>query len=103
MSEETEAPPFEVFEERFKPILNPNELKQGNETVLFETYGADLEFVQSADQTKVWTLVECDGDLFIAPGVHFVNRQNFIITELPIVDYMQDYVYWLETDMDACN
>lgn len=98
-----EYPDFDVFEERFKPILNPNEMEAGNETFLFETYGKDWDFVKATDPKYVWTVVEAEGSLYLAPGFHIVNRLNYIITELPIEDYLQDYLYWDEKDMDDCN
>ncbi len=48
---------------------------------VFETYGEDLDFVKSCDQTKVWTLLDCDGKMIIASGFHIVNRISYFVTE----------------------
>jgi len=68
---------FEAFEKKYLPISN------GEGSILLETYGEDLEKVRKADSGKVWTLLDCDGVLFVASGFHFVNRLNYILTAKP--------------------
>lgn len=48
-----------------------------------ETFGSDLELVRSLDENHVWTVVEsgCDDDLWITPGIHYVNRICYLVTE----------------------
>jgi hypothetical protein len=66
--------------DQYKPISN----HIVNNGCLFETYGAELEFVKAQDSKHIWTLVEGDsGDLYIENGFHYVNRLNYLITELP--------------------
>jgi hypothetical protein len=51
-----------------------------------ETYGEEFEFVKSfakeaPDNIKyIWTVLDIDGKLVIAAGLHYVNRFNYIIT-----------------------
>jgi hypothetical protein len=65
----------------YRPIRNQN-----GDTRWFETYGEELEEVKAQvtkDPRKVWTIVDCEGKLYVVAGCHFVNRLNYIITELP--------------------
>jgi len=59
----------------------PMQTQEG--TILFETYGADYIQVQTANPKHVWTLVEENGKLYLAPGFHYVNRINYLITPKP--------------------
>lgn len=49
-----------------------------------ETFGDDLDrvkrFVHEAPK-RVWTVLDCDGDLYTVAGYHYVNRIHYIITE----------------------
>ena len=48
---------------------------------LFETYGEEAEYVRRYDPRKVWTLLDSDdGDMYLASGLHFVNRVGYLIT-----------------------
>ena len=50
---------------------------------MFETYGEEEAFVRKTAQEtpkKVWTILECDGEMYLANGMHFVNRFGFIIS-----------------------
>ena len=59
---------------------------------MFETYGAEIDFVRSQEPNLVWTIVEGDNDtMFFLKGFHLVNRLGFFITEVP----------WTDTDEDV--
>jgi len=65
-----------------KPVRNPTEPS----TDLFETYGADLEFVKAVFETepkRVWTLLDTEGEAIVSSGMWFVNRIAYMVTELP--------------------
>ena len=50
-----------------------------------ETFGHDLHLVRSYPTECVWSVLD-DGDgpdQWIAPGIHFVNRVCYLLTELP--------------------
>ena len=68
---------FEEWEEKFKPL----ERSEGN--ILGETYGEDLEVINKNNVHFVWTLIDGDEGLFIIPGKRWVNRLNYILTEIP--------------------
>ena len=54
------------WEEKYKPINNPNEKWETND---FETYGEDLDFVKQHDDDVIWTWCTSDGD-----GWDYVNQ-----------------------------
>ncbi len=63
----------------YNPLPNPLQPS----TELLETYGQELDVVRRADPNRVWTVIDCDGTLYVTAGFHFVNRLNYIITEHP--------------------
>jgi hypothetical protein len=83
---------MEEWEATYKPIPNnidknasfQNETGQG---IMFETYGAELEFVKKADPKHIWTYGDGDdGGSYIWNGFHYINRLGYFITELPAPD-----------------
>jgi hypothetical protein len=84
----------EWFEE-FKPI--PNHIDEdasfndGDQGYMFETYGKELEFVQSQEPNRIWTY--CDGDdngTYIFQGMRIVNRIGYFVTTVPF-NVNEDY------------
>lgn len=47
-----------------------------------ETFGKDLQIARNFDPNCVWTVVEGDAgpDLWITPGLHYVNRICHLVT-----------------------
>lgn len=67
-----------------KNVIDPEAWKHGWDGNLYETYGADEEYIKNyPDPTKIWTLVDCDGKFYILAGYHYVNRFGYFITEKP--------------------
>ena len=50
---------------------------------MFQTYGAEVEFVKKAYPDYIWTYAEVDSGSYIWNGWHFVNRLGYFITEVP--------------------
>lgn len=80
---------MEEWEATYKPIPNnidknasfQNDSGQG---IMFETYGAEYEFVKKANPLHVWTYGDGDdGGSYIWNGFHFINRLGYFITEVP--------------------
>ncbi len=72
---------FDKWAEKFQPLINP-----ASENDQF-CYVDDFELAQAADNIKrAWTLLDCDGKLYIAEGLHHVNRFAYIITRKPYTD-----------------
>jgi hypothetical protein len=84
---------IEDFDEIYEPIENPLNEDSGT---LFETYGADLDYVLNVANTtphKVWTLVDSDEGLVIVSGYHLVNRVHYIITKNDWIDINNIVLY----------
>jgi len=78
---------YSTFEKKYKP-----EIKEDG-SVLFETYGYDLEQVINTKYNHIWTLLDCDGKLIITAGYHIVNRMNYMITMKPWNSNTECYQY----------
>lgn len=77
----------EEWEEEYVPVKNHLDDNASFDGCMFETY--DEEFVhvlRNADDKKVWTYVEGDEGMYLIPGLHFVNRLGYLITEKPYTD-----------------
>jgi hypothetical protein len=75
---------YDEFMDIFKPRINPATGVNGSwNGRVFETYGKEFAEVQKADDNKVWTLLDNDGEMTIAAGFHRVNRMGHFITEVP--------------------
>ena len=75
----------DVFYEHFRPFRHPAaqfDIWGGHG---LETFGADLQIVKSYSVDFVWTVVDGDrgSDQWITPGLHYVNRVCYLLTELP--------------------
>jgi hypothetical protein len=67
--------------------LNPNAsfVTGDGPGCLFETYGAELDFVRAQDPKTVWTIVESDDcDLHLTSGYHYVNRIGYLISTISV-------------------
>ena len=71
---------WEAWEEKYKPIQNKF---RDHDERMFETYGEEVEFVQSQDPRYVWTNVQGDMSDLIVAGYAYVNRLCYYITEVP--------------------
>ena len=74
---------WDAWAEKYKP--EENHLVTSNE-LMFETYGAELEYVQSLDPRYVWTSVQGDMCDLIVAGYAYVNRLCYYVTEIPWED-----------------
>ena len=55
----------------------------GSEDRMYETYGADLNYINSMPANFVWTLVDGDEDTVIVNGRAYVNRIGYYLTKKP--------------------
>jgi hypothetical protein len=61
---------------------------------MFETYGAEVEFVKAQDPKCIWTLVTGDDDEeIVVQGWHYVNRMGYFISEQPAKTEGESYRY----------
>jgi hypothetical protein len=72
------------FVDCFKPVPNHIDPSAGFDGCMFEKFGEELAHVQAQDRSLVWTILDCDGQLRIESGFHFVNRLGYLIASVPI-------------------
>lgn len=89
------------WEATYKPVsnhLDDNASFQDENGVgiMFETYGEELEFIQSVDEHKVWTYVDSELGTEVLAGYYVVNRIGYFVTEVPWED--QNTVVSVSTD-----
>ena len=78
---------FEEFVETYKPITNHIDEHASFDGLMFETYGAEVEFVKSANPNCIWMYGDGDdGASYLWSGWGFVNRLGYFITEVPFPD-----------------
>ncbi len=73
----------DAFYEFFRPYRHPLSNHDIWGGIGLETFGEDLELVKSLPAEYLWTVVDGDGDQWILPGVHTVNRICYLITKTP--------------------
>jgi hypothetical protein len=71
------------FLARFKPVPNHIDPSRGFDGCMFETFGEELAYVQAQDRKYLWTILDCDGQILIQNGFHFVNRLGYLIATVP--------------------
>ena len=90
---------YDYWVENFHPIYsNPD-----NDTMQWETYGDEVQYVIQQDDHNVWTEVDGDEGTYIVNGYHLVNRIHYYITEK---SWEGDYIEiptWINRDCDCVN
>ena len=89
---------YKEWEEAYKPISNPLNMDDDFWGCMFETYGSDIEYLKANHTANynLWTLVDNNPNgryLDVVPGVHWVNRMGYFVTEVP----------WTDKDMVVSN
>jgi len=74
---------YDHWFDTYCPIPNPFEKEAAHNGTMFETYGPELQHVQSANVSHVWTLVAGDREELVVSGYRHVNRIGYFITENP--------------------
>jgi len=88
---------YTQWEEKFKPTTN--HLTKYPDEISFETFGAEVEFVQSkVDERLVWTWLDADMCSVISNGYHYVNRLSYFVCEVP---YEEDTDYQIITSTET--
>lgn len=83
--------PFDEFCEKYKPIKNPFNPDAAHDGYMFETFGAEYDFVKDIQMrpnsgrfnyNRVITIMDDESLRF---GYHLVNRLGYIILGVPFV------------------
>jgi hypothetical protein len=72
--------------EEFKPIKNHLDSNSAWDGIMFETYGAEVEFVRKQKPEYIWTWWDVENGSALSAGYHYVNRIGYFITEKPWTD-----------------
>ena len=86
------------FSDFFKPIRNI--FSNDPDQQMYETYGAELDFIMHAKPNNVWTYLQTDEGSVTVEGVHYVNRLGYFITEVPWIDSTS---YEIDLQIDTCD
>lgn len=78
---------YEQFIKDFVPIKNTLVEDAAFDGYMFETFGAEWDFVRENLATKVWTIVSEGHEMMILPGFHVVNRLGYMICTNPNDDF----------------
>lgn len=90
------------FVEQFQPIRNV--FSNDEDQQMFETYGAEVDFVNNVPIDRVWTYLEVEGGTVTTNGFHYVNRLGYFITTVPAeedTEYEIDLEMWTEACRDC--
>lgn len=77
---------FDQWCNKYKPIknavVNGTNWPHLHDTLIFEAFGADVEFVKAQEPDKIWTFIDYEGDLYVVNGWQLVNRLGYLITSV---------------------
>ena len=74
----------DTFYAYFKPSRHPEAQQSDWGGHGLATHGKDFELVRRLDSDHVWTVVDGEnGEQWITPGIHYVNRVCYLVTEVP--------------------
>ena len=73
---------YENWFKKYRPVANPLASNASFDGCMFETYDEELRFVCAQHPRTIWTLLDCDGKMRIAEGLHYVNRMGYFVTEV---------------------
>lgn len=68
------------FFEVYRPVKNHLDDNASFDGYLFETYGEELDCVRQHPDSRIWTVLDCDGQWYIGSGYHHVNRVGYLIS-----------------------
>lgn len=86
---------YENWLVKYRPIKNHFDANAADGGCMFETYGAEFEFIRQQPADKIWTLVEDEEKLFVCEGFHYINRLGYYITEVPAP---ADFIFIIRAD-----
>jgi len=90
---------YDYWVDNFQPMTN--HLVDDGDTLHYETYGEEVEYVKLQDNKHIWTEVDGDSGTYIVAGWHFVNRINYYITNKPWDDEWTEIPTWSWRECDC--
>jgi hypothetical protein len=77
---------IDAFFDTYRPVTNHLDDNASYDNCMFETFDAELAFVEQSKPNCIWTIVDADGIVVITNGFQFVNRIGYLITEVPALE-----------------
>ena len=98
----------EEWFDTFKPIPNHIDdnasFNDGEQGYMFETYGAELDFVRSQESNRIWTYIDGDvGGTYIVQGMGIVNRIGYFVTTVPFNGSKDYQIKIIDEDLYECE
>jgi len=90
---------YDEWIELFNPLVNHIDSNASYNGAMFDTYGKELKYLEGIDPNCIWTLSDCDGEMFIHNGWGFVNRMGYFITSIPF-NPKEDYQVYVSYDKE---
>ena len=84
---------YDIWFDKYKPILVESLETEDKSPRMYETYGEDIKLIKLIPSNHIWTLLDCNGKLYLSPGFHVVNRLNYFICENKWDDNTRDFKY----------
>jgi hypothetical protein len=82
----------DTFYKHFKPYRHPKASYDIWGGLGLETFGADYDLVPSFRSEFIWTVLDGEAnDQWIVPGIHYVNRVCYLVTEVPHNDVRVEF------------
>jgi hypothetical protein len=91
---------WDKWAEKYKPLKNHFQV---GIDYAFETYGKEVEYIQSLDPKYVWTWVEGDMCDLIVAGYSYVNRFSYYVTEIPWTDEEEYVLLSVQVECEFAN
>ena len=94
---------FESWAEKYKPVKNhiTKYPDKHSEFDMFETYGAEYEYVVSQPNNRVWTEVQGEFSMLLIPGIAIVNRLGYYVCEEPWEDDNETVVISMDIECEC--
>ncbi len=73
----------DAFVAYFEPYRHPAAETDIWNNLGLTAYGRDWATLKTVSPDYVWTVVDSDGDQWITPGIHVVNRICYLVTRRP--------------------
>jgi hypothetical protein len=84
---------YTLLLERHKPIKNHLD-DSAYDGFLFETYGAEYEYIKSLPPERVFTILGED-KLYACPGKHWINRMGYFVVAIPWTQKQEGRSYFV--------
>ncbi|WP_034619338.1 hypothetical protein [Chitinibacter tainanensis] len=79
------------FLANFRPALR-------DDGTLREIHPASDDYEAALRENRLWTLLDNDGNMIITPGLHWVNRMQYVMTEVPHTAETPDVLWHNDSD-----